>query len=374
VAHARHLSDGDLRRFYDDPYSLEQATRGHYTGCADCRARFATIVNDVSRGLAGTAVPVATGLAVTGGGGRRLVVGGLAVAAVATSLVATLALTPLAATVTSVFAPAATTPVAVAQTDIQSLDAMSAWGNVTTNQTAPMQEFSTAAGASTASGLPALTYDTSKLPASVKGAPLSYAAMVKSQGSVTFNASAPANIQGTMLTVDSGAAQAVIYGSPSPLVQAAQGTSGRLSAVHQATGKIGPMVAVIEAPLPRVSSTGASVATIKSSLLAQNGLSPAMQSAISNVDTPAGNLPIPIPASRASASSVTVQGLQGTAYADATGPGNAIVWISNGFVYAVAGTVSSAELLPLANTVNAITQGPTPSPVPTRRPPPTPVN
>jgi hypothetical protein len=362
LTHARHLSDGDLRRFYDDPYSLEESARAHYDGCAECQAQFATVVNGAGSGRAPR---------LARGDARRLVVGGLAAAALAGSLVAALAFTPLAATVTSTFAPADTQPVAVAQTDVQTLSSFQTWGNVNSQSVSPMQEFSTAADASTASGLPALTYDSNQLPASVKGAAVSYAVASRSQGTVVFNSLAPTSLRGSTLTVTTGSAQAVVYGDLSALVSAAQGnnTGSRLTGVHLATTSVGAMVAIIESPQQQVSSTGASVDTIKSTLLSQPNLSTATQSAIRNVNSPVGNLPIPVPAGTATAQSVTVQGLAGTAYADANGPGNAIVWIDNGMVYAVAGTVSQAELLQLANTVNAISQAPTPSPTPVHFPP-----
>ena len=42
----RHLSDGALRRLYDEPFALDEATRAHYNSCQDCQTRFATVADD----------------------------------------------------------------------------------------------------------------------------------------------------------------------------------------------------------------------------------------------------------------------------------------------------------------------------------------
>ena len=109
--------------------------------------------------------------------------------------------------------------------------------------------------------------------------------------------------------------------------------------------------AVAEMKAPQVSSTGASVADIKSALLAQPGLSPAVRAAISSIDDPKGNLPIPIPAGYVNSHSVKVQGVNGTAFGDNTGLGSAVIWIKNGRVYGVAGTVTEDQVLAVANSV-----------------------
>src|SRR3979411_3173926 len=41
----RHLSDGALRRIYDEPLALASADQAHFDGCIDCRARFDAIAN-----------------------------------------------------------------------------------------------------------------------------------------------------------------------------------------------------------------------------------------------------------------------------------------------------------------------------------------
>src|SRR5712664_1603011 len=42
----RHLSDGTLRRLYDEPLALTAADQAHFDECADCKPRFNAIAND----------------------------------------------------------------------------------------------------------------------------------------------------------------------------------------------------------------------------------------------------------------------------------------------------------------------------------------
>jgi hypothetical protein len=100
-----------------------------------------------------------------------------------------------------------------------------------------------------------------------------------------------------------------------------------------------------------VSSSGASVADIKSALLAQPGLSPTLRSAISSIDNPQGNLPIPIPSGYVNSHPVKVQGVNATAFGDNTGLGSAVIWIKGGKVYGVAGTVTEDQVLAVANSL-----------------------
>lgn len=306
---------------------------------------------------------------VRGGAGRRLVLGGLAAAALAVTLVSTLAFTPLAANIASIFQPSQITPVAVQPGDFQGLSAFSNWGTVNATSQGQLQQTETAAEAARDSGLPVIKVDAGTLPSGLQKAPVSYAALSQSSGTVTFNNNAPAKLHGSTLKLVLGPGETAIYGDLGGLERSAQGaagaqtgsgsasTSGDGSAaadngqrsIQQALTAAGPIMAVAEMKAPQVSSTGASVADIKSALLAQPGLSPTLRAAISGIDNPVGNLPIPIPSGYVNSQSVKVQGVSGTAFGDNTGLGSAVVWIKNGKVYAVAGTITEDQALAVAN-------------------------
>jgi hypothetical protein len=384
----RHLSDGSLRRLYDEPYALDEETRAHYNDCADCQARFAAVADDARHAMTLMAVPGATVDPASAlarvraqagptrsrvlrvpGGWRRPLVGGLVAAVVAAGLIGTMAFTPLAANLVKIFQPTQVTPVTIDRGDLTGLDALSSWGTVEGTSRGELQQTETAAEAAKLSGLPAIEVDTTKLPAGLQKAPVSYAAATRSSGTVTFNDSAPAKLRGSTLTVVIGPAETVIYGDLGKLAQGARGSAPKSEAApgsgagaaggdqqsvdraRQALSSAGPILAVAEMKAPEVSSTGASVADIKSALLAQPGLSPSVRAAISGLDDPKGNLPIPIPAGYVNTHSVKVQGVTGTAFGDNTGLGSAVVWIKNGRVYGVAGTVTEDQVLAVANSL-----------------------
>ena len=266
--------------------------------------------------------------------------------------------------------PSQVTTVPIQQSDLVGLDAFSNWGDVKGTSTGQLQQTETAAEAAKISGLPAIRVDASRLPAELSKAPVSYAAVTPSSGSVTFNSNAPAKLRGATLNITVGPAETAIYGDLGKLAQSAQGAAkpesgsapaaGDTSAanqqsaarVQQALSAAGPILAVAEMRAPQVTSTGPSVADIKSALLAQPGLSPAVRAAISSFDDPTGNLPIPIPSGYVNSQSVKVQGVTGTAFGDNTGLGSAVIWIKNGRVYAVAGTVAQSQVLAVANSLS----------------------
>jgi hypothetical protein len=388
----RHLSDGALRRLYDEPYALDEETRAHYNGCQKCQMQFTVVADDARQAGGLMAVPTATvdpvgalarvkartrekttprlsGVTVLRGSWRRPVVGGLAAAIVAIGLVATTTLTPLGANLIQIFQPSKIQPVSIQQGDLTGLDAFASWGDVKWARTPELKEAGSAVEAAQISGLPAIHVDTRKLPTGLAGAPVAYAAVGQSSGSVTFNGNAPSRLNGSTLTVVVGPAETAVYGDLTKLARSA-GTSGSAGAegikpeggsgsggptadnVKNALAAAGPIMAIAEMRAPRVSSTGASVANIKNALLAQPGLSPTVRAAIKSIDDPKGTLPLPIPSGYVNAHTVKVQNVDGTALGDNTGLGAAVIWIKNGRVYGVAGTVTETELLAVANSLS----------------------
>src|SRR2546426_9257354 len=53
----RHLSDGTLRRIYDEPLALTAADQAHFDECPDCKPRFDAIANDARATAALLRVP-----------------------------------------------------------------------------------------------------------------------------------------------------------------------------------------------------------------------------------------------------------------------------------------------------------------------------
>src|SRR2546421_13076330 len=129
-----HLSEGALRRLYDEPHALVERDRAHFNSCPECRARFTAVADEARQALALTSVPAATVDAeaalgrfkashpagpprrnpvlqrladlgsppsLGGWGWRKPAAAGL----VAAGLAATMAFTPLAPSIQQIFAP-----------------------------------------------------------------------------------------------------------------------------------------------------------------------------------------------------------------------------------------------------------------------------
>jgi hypothetical protein len=401
-----HLPDGALRRLYDEPFAQVERDRAHFNSCALCQERFKAVAEEARRAAVVLAVPTVTtdaGAALAGlkaradagaterapllerlrghlssprstGGWswRKPALAGV----VAAGLAATMAFTPAVQTIRNIFEPAQLTPTAVTFTpsDAAGLQAFSRWGDVTGTYTPQLTEVSSAHEAARVSNLHEIHLDQSKLPGQLANAPVGYGAMNEAAtGSVTFNNNAPANLRGTTLDVQVGPAEAAVYGdlaqaitnarhaaqsaSPAGADQNSTGDTGsaasaeRSAAQHLNLG--GPLLAVAEVRAPKVTSHGASLATIKSTLLKQPGLTASVKNLIEQIDSPAGNLPIPIPADLFSSSTRTLDnGAKATVVGDNTGLGAGVVWIKGGIVYAVAGTVSLDDAVKIANSIS----------------------
>jgi len=381
----RHLPEGTLRRLYDEPYAVEDAARSHYRSCQRCQHRFRAVAEDARHAqatMATTPLPVDAHVALgrvrsrlgererprliplRGLGWRRPALAGAAAAILAAGLSVT-AFTPLGSDLIDIFQPTRESTVTIAQGDLTGLDALSAWGTVTWAARPELQQVDSAAQAAQVSGLPAIRVSPGTLPATVAGAPVSYAAMRQATGTVTFTSKAPAQLQGSTLQVRFGPAETVVYGDLGKVGATARGagtengaapqsgSDGDASQARDALRAAGPLLGIVVMDAPRASSTGVSVAQIKQALLAQPGLSPSVRQYIRSLDDPTGNLPIPIPAGQVNAHSVRVQGVTGTAIGDNTGLGSGVVWIEQGKVYAVAGTLTEDQILAIANGLRA---------------------
>lgn len=361
----RHLTDGTLRRLYDEPLALDEEPRAHYQACADCQLRFGQLAGDARRAAALLAVPGATVDAEAAlrrvkaaaaarapsrpafGLARRLGWRKPAVAALlAAGLVGTLAFTSLGQSLVQIFEPTTVTPVQVSESDLNSLNALSSWGEVKQTGTTQLKEAGTAAeAAANSGGLPEIAPTT--LPDSIKALPVSYGSVGQVSGSVTFNDKAPDKLRGSTLTVQVGPAEAAFYGD----LSRAQSAGRQAQTPQDASSALGPTMVIVESRAPKVSSTGASVSDIKKALLAQNGLSPLVRTVIQQIDTPPGNLPIPVPAQYAEGSPVAVQGVMGTQIGDNTRLGAGVIFVKNGIAYAVGGTISKDEAIAVANSL-----------------------
>jgi hypothetical protein len=198
-----------------------------------------------------------------------------------------------------------------------------------------LKEAGTAQEAAAQSGLRELQVNQSTLPAQFNGAPTSYGSVGQFSGTVTFTDKAPAKLHGATLTVQAGPGQAVIYGDVSKAMAAGK----QAKSPQEAASAAGPMLAIVEMQGPKVTSTGASVSTIKGELTNQN-ISKNVKDAINSFDDPHGNLPIIVPMDYATSHTVTLKnGTSATFVGDNTGLGAGIIWV-NGKTHVVHAVVA----------------------------------
>jgi len=359
-----HLSDGTLRRKFDDADSLTESENRHYSACADCQSRYAALADDARVVAGALAVPdikvdvasafsrVRSAPAAQPRFGIRLpivrpasrpVIGVLAAATVILALV----VTGIAQGI--FFQPQSVQVVPVSVADLQSLNGLGDFGTLTwTTQPAP-QLVTSAAEAATVSGLHVPVVG--KLPNGVSSN-VTYAAMPAAVGVFTFDAAKaaaaaakagktlpamPAGMDGSKLTVTVGPAVVEIFGN---LNAGAPSDASQLSL---------PQLVVGESSAPVVTSSGVTTQQRENYLRSLPGVSPKLAAAIRAVKDPSTTLPIPIPIEYATSKSVTVQGVGGVAVGDNTGLGAGVIWIKSGTVYGVAGALKQDAILDIAN-------------------------
>lgn len=364
-----HLSEGTLRRKFDDEDALTDSDIRHYSACAECQSRYAELAEDARAVAVVLAVPelnvdVASALNRVRSApeaqprfGIRLpivrpasrpIMGGLAAAA----LIVALVVTGVAQDALNFFHPTSVQPVTVSVADLQSLSSLSDYGIFAWTTKPQPQLVTSSAEAATVSGLHVPVVST--LPAGVSTT-VSYAAMPRAVGVFTFDAAKaaaaaakagkalpkmPSGMDGSKLTVTVGPAVVVIYGNLNA------------GAAADATQMSLPQLVIGAATAPVVTSSGVTAQELEDYLLSQPGVSPKLAAAIKAIKDPTTTLPIPIPVEYATSTPVRVQGVDGVALGDNTGIGAAVIWIKSDTVYGVAGTLKQSAILDVANNLH----------------------
>ena len=349
----------------DDPDAHSSADKRHLETCAECKARYGTVSKDalaisslmtapeLKVDVASAFNRVRTAPAARPRFGFRLPVmrpgSRPVILAFATAVAAIALLVTAIAEGGNTFTPQTLTPVPVTMADMQALSQLSAYGTMTWTKQPQPQIVTSAAEATTVSGLPVPKVAT--LPTGVSST-VTYAAMGQATAVFTFSkdkASAaaaqagktlpalPAGMDGAQLTVTVGPAVAEIYGNINK-----PGSTD----ITQASL---PQLIVGETTAPVATSSQVTVVQFENYLLSQPGISPELKAAIKAIGDPSTTLPIPIPVQFATSSTVTIQGVQGLALGDNTGVGAGAIWIKNGVVYGVVGTIKLDDAVNVAN-------------------------
>jgi len=357
----------------DDPLILGAEDRRHFETCEACRMRSAAMAADsqaITRMLSAPAPPVDpdAGLRVLEQHGtdrraplppivrtlaarvqinRAPAIRTLAAAAIAAALVVGMVATGAAANLLTIFEPKQVTAVPVTVGELQGLQGLPDLSDYGTMQIASHPLLQSVADARAAAAQTRLqVLQPTSLPATITG-PAAFAVISQGTGSFTFSAAKaraaaqregkalpamPANIDGSTLYVTIGPAIIVSYGA---------GVQGRQI----------PSLLIAEGRVPTVQSSGVSVRELETYLLAQPGISPTLAAQIRAIGDPSQTLPIPIPANTATSHPVNVQGVHGVTIGDSSGLGSAVIWVKDGIVYAVGGTLTEAEVLQVANSL-----------------------
>jgi hypothetical protein len=249
----------------------------------------------------------------------------------------------------SLITPTTVEPVPITVADMQALSQLSAYGSLTWTTKPNLQIVTSAAEAESISGLKPPT--ATNVPSTVSKT-VTYAATPKAVAVFTFSkdkatsAAAgtgknlpvlPAGMEGAQMTVSIGPAVAAIYGNMTPPKAGSDMTQADL-----------PQMVIVKSNAPVATSTQVTVKQLEEYLLSVPGISPELTKAIKALGS-GTTLPIPVPVEYATSSKVTVQDVAGVALGDNTGVGAGVIWVKNGVVYAVVGTIKLSDALDIAN-------------------------
>jgi len=355
----RHPTEGVLRRLLDEPAGVADSDRRHVAGCPHCLARLTAIREDaalVGAALAteGTAdVDVAAAwrrlsTAAPAGGARRAAppragrsrafLHRPAAAALAVAVVLTGAGTAAANDWLQIFRTEQIAPVSISTADLVSLPDLSAYGDVRVTGDPDVHEVPDAATAAAQTGLDVPEVTT--LPRGVSGEPVH---QVGGQASVTFTFSADRAAK--------AAAEAGTALPPPP--PGLDGSSVRLvagpgSAQVWRSSAGAPALVVGRAVAPTAFSSGVPFATVRDYLLSLPGLPESVAAQLRTFTGDGSTLPLPVPADEATTSSAEVNGVPATVLRTRDRTFAAVVWVDDGTVTVVAGSLDPDEVLAVA--------------------------
>jgi hypothetical protein len=270
-----------------------------------------------------------------------------------------LALTPLgtyAQSVLHIFQPKQFVAAPVTMQDLSRLPDLDHYGSLRVSPGQAPRQVGSRAEAGAIAGMTVLA--PASLPSGVPVTP-TYGIIPEQRASFTFSADRlraadpsappmPASIDGSTLVIQTGTAVLTFYGDSARVASLLESSAGGSSTATAALGQ-GRALLIVQAKAPTVSSTGASAEELKQYLLSQPGISPQLAEAVRAIGDPAATWPVPIPIGSAGAHSVTVRGAPGLAIADSTGLGGGLLWVEQGMVFAIGGTLTEKELLAVAN-------------------------
>src|SRR6478752_4016217 len=325
----RHPTDGTLRRLLDEPAGVADVDREHIGSCAVCLAGLAAARRDAAAADSVLDLPVGAEVGTdVDAGWRRL---SRAMAADRPERAAA------AADWLQIFRTEQVAPVTASEADLVKLPDLTAFGSVEVTQQPDVHQVSDAASAADATGMTAPRVDT--LPPGVSGEPTYYAGGPKS-ALFTFSAAKaaafetengggpppPAGLDGSQFRLTAGPGLAAVWsGSQGP-----------------------PAVAVARAVPPAVYSSGVPFETVRDYLLSLPGLPDDVATQLKGFAADGTTLPLFLIAGKVSSSTADVNGVPATVVTSVDGAMAGVVWVDDGVVTAVAGSLTADEVLSVA--------------------------
>jgi hypothetical protein len=355
----RHPTEGVLRRLLDEPAGVADADREHLAGCPQCLQELSV--------MRGQAELVGAALAVRGDtdvdcGWRRLsgavavesragsvaappragrfreLLRRPAVAALAVAVVVAGAGTAAANDWLQIFRTEKIAPVSLRTADLVALPDLSSYGDLDLTDDPDVHEVPDAATAAAETGLD--VPEVAELPRGVSGEPVF---QVGRQASATFTFSA-----------ERAAAAAAAAGEPlPPAPPGVDGSSLRLVAgpgvaqVWSSTSGA-PALIVGRAVAPTAYASGVDFETLRDYLLSLPGLPGEVAAQLRTFAADGSTLPLPVPADFVTTSSTQVAGSPATLLVSRDRALAGVVWVADGHVTVVAGSLDDDEVLTIA--------------------------
>jgi hypothetical protein len=357
----RHPSEGVLRRLVDEPAGVTDDERAHVATCPACLSRLDDVRAEAqlvgaaltapSTGidsgidtdaawarLSTTTAPPVRQTAVADRGRWRTTARRPVVAALSAVVLVTGAGVAAANDWLPIFQTERVDPVEISSADLVQVPDLSAYGDLDfTKEPEPAQ----VADADTAHEQTGLDVPVvAELPEGVTGEP---AYQVAGVVSATFTFSAEKAAQ-------AAAAEGEVLPPPPPGLD---GASLRLDAGpgvaavwSQPTGM--PTLVAARVVAPTVYSSGVPFETVRDYLLSLPGLPDGLADQLQDLSADGATLPLPVPAEMVTSSTADIDGSEATVLTSRDGLFAGVVWVEDGVMTGVAGTLSSDEVVAVA--------------------------
>jgi hypothetical protein len=270
---------------------------------------------------------------------RRSLLRRPAVAALGVAVVLAGASAAAAADWLQIFRTEQIAPVAVTESDLVALPDLSAYGDLQVTQVPDVRPVADAAAAEEATGLQ--VPEVAVLPQGVTGEP---AYQVGGQVSAEFTFSAARAAQ-------AAAAAGETLPPPPPGLDGSRfrlAAGPGVAAVWMEDRGL-PALAVARAVAPTAYSSGVPFETARDYLLSLPGIPPSLAAQLRSFSGESTTLPLPVPAELVTSAHAEVNGHDATVLTSRDGLLAGVVWVEDGVVTAVAGTLSPDEVLSVAS-------------------------